>query len=209
MKNDIPRSTISRNTKNRLSKLCLAVFLLFWPVYAHATTGPECYDGLTLDALPPAVIQTRNDILTAAKNGHMLPMVSVTEQNEVWPVPDFNPNANFDQPPVYSWEAQSQGTQGVFILAQMIEILNLPYTKMPLTGGIDLYIWPHFAIENMSELCDWDKVKLLQIATPKDYLNMQKNGKYTGFQLAIGSDGTWHYFARKNISYEPTSEADK
>ncbi|MBL1419201.1 MAG: hypothetical protein COC24_001700 [Alphaproteobacteria bacterium] len=149
--------------------------------------------------LPELVAKTRQDIIETAQLGNMNSMLEIAEQSEVWPVPDFGPEADYQEPPIYSWVKQSQGTEGRYILAQMIEILSLPHTIKPLTQGVDLYIWPYFAESNLTYPCTEDIIDLLRIVSPTEYKTIRKTGKYTGYQLAISTDGTWHYFARKNI----------
>lgn len=197
MKNDIYRSTIKR-----LSKPCLAVFLLFGSAINAAAHEFDCADRGSLDALPELVLKTRNEIMTEASYGNMNPMQQIADQNEIWPVADFGPDANYEESPIYSWNAQSQDTQGRYILAQMIEVLTMPHLKKPLNGGVDLYIWPYFADWNLTYPCTEDMVELLKIVTPQEYLKIRETGFYTGYQLAISTDGTWQYFARKNLGKE-------
>lgn len=194
MKNDILRST-----QKRLSALSMAVFLLFsGSQYAYAAT-PECNERGILDDLPELVLKTRSEIIAQATTGNLAPMLQIAEQSEIWPVPDFGPDADYNQPPTASWHAQSQDTDGRYILAQMIVVLNMPYLKKPLNGGVDLYIWPYFAESDLTNLCPSDMVELLKIVPPTEYLTSLQTGAYTGFQMAISTDGTWQYFARKNL----------
>lgn len=199
MKNDIYPSTIGKNTTKRLSKFYLAVFLVFYSQFTAYAEEFKCDPHLAFDSLPELVVKTGQDIVKAANSGDMQLMLQVAEQNEVWPVADFGPDADYEQPPTISWQQQSQNTDGLYVLAQMVEILKLPFAKKNLIGDIDLYIWPYFATQDMKSLCTATKLDLLKISTPEEYHKMLKNGQYTGFQLAIGSDGSWHYFARKNL----------
>lgn len=194
MKNDIHRSTI-----NRLSKLSLAVFLLFYSTSIAAAHEFDCVDKGNAQNLPEPVLKTRQEIIKTAQFGNMNPMLEIAEQNEVWPVPDFGPDADYEEAPIHSWVKQSQGTEGRYILAQMIEVLSLPYAKKRLTADVDLYIWPYFAEADLSYPCTEDMIDLLKIVPPAEYKTIRETGKYTGYQLAIGTDGTWHYFARKNV----------
>lgn len=216
MKNDIHRSTIKR-----LSKLCLAVFLLFnltiQPVLADnhlaATLNKPatsanlpfkdavqiCQAPQSFDALPERVFAMQQDILAAAATGTIDKMQFVADQNEIWPIAEFSSKSSPHDTPLISWVAQSQQTNGVYILAQMSQILNLPFSKQKLVADIDLYVWPYFANSDISQLCPAEIVNLLKVSSVSAYKQMQKTGLYTGFQLAIGSDGSWHYFARKNL----------
>ncbi|PCI89031.1 MAG: hypothetical protein COB24_00705 [Hyphomicrobiales bacterium] len=187
------------DTIKRLFKLCLAVFLLFYSATATIADEFNCAVKGNITNLPELVVKTQQDIIETAQFGNMNPMLEIAERNEVWPVPDFGPEANYQEPPIRSWVKQSQDTEGRYILAQMIEILSLPYTKKPLTQGVDLYIWPYFALSDLTYPCTEDMINLLKIVTPAEYKTIRETGKYTGYQLAISTDGTWHYFARKNI----------
>lgn len=183
----------------RLSKLCLAVFLLVCSTTPASAHEFDCVAKGDVQNLPEQVSKTRHEIIKTAQFGNMNPMLEIAEQNEVWPVPDFGPDADYEQAPIHSWVKQSQGTEGRYILAQMIEILSLPYTKKPLTADVDLYIWPYFAEADLTYPCTEDMIDLLKIVTPTEYKTIRQTGQYTGYQLAIGTDGTWHYFARKNL----------
>ena len=194
MKNDIYRSTIKR-----LFKPSLAVFLLFCSPSLALAHEFECTDKGSIENLPAPVAKTQREIIETAQFGNMNPMLEIAEQSEIWPVPDFGPDADYLEPPIYSWLKQSQDTDGRYILAQMIEVLSLPYAKKPLTEGVDLYIWPYFAEADLTYPCTEDMIDLLKIVTPTEYKDIRKTGQYTGYQLAIGTDGTWHYFARKNL----------
>lgn len=193
MKNDIHRSL------KRLSKLSLAVFLLFCALPTAHAHEFECGEKGNVENLPELVQKTRADIMTEAAFGNMNPMLEIAERSEIWPVPDFGPDANYDEPPIYSWSQQSQDTEGRYILAQMIEILSLPYFKKPLNGGVDMYIWPYFAELDLTYPCTEDMIDMLKIVPPAEYNEIRKTGKYTGFQMAISTDGTWQYFARRNL----------
>ncbi|MCJ8323128.1 MAG: hypothetical protein HRU29_03530 [Rhizobiales bacterium] len=151
------------------------------------------------EILPELVINMRQDIIRAAKTGDMEQMQYVVEQNEVLPIAKFNAAQDANNSPLVAWQAQSQDTDGLYILAQMIEILNLGFAKQALIAGVDLYTWPYFADQDISQLCPTELVDLLTISSPQAVKQMQQIRLYTGFQLAIGSDGSWHYFARKNI----------
>lgn len=177
----------------------MTVFLLFisHPVAAHEF---ECATRGDITTLPEAVLKTRQEIMSQAAFGNMLPMQEIADQNEIWPVADFGPDANYEDTPIQSWLAQSQDTEGRYILAQMIEVLSMPYLKKPLNGGVDLYIWPYFADQDLTFPCTLDMVELLKIISPTEYLKNRQTGLYTGFQLAISTDGTWQYFVRKNLN---------
>ena len=195
IKNDIYRSTIKR-----LSKTILAVFLFLVCLVSNALAADDICTRLENTAiLPDLAINMRLDIITAAKTGDMAQMQFVVEQNELLPLAIFNVGQDAYSSPLLAWQAQSLDTEGVYILAQMIEILNLGFAKQGLIAGVDLYTWPYFADQDMSQLCPHEIVDLFTISSPQAVKQMQQTGLYTGFQLAIGSDGSWHYFARKNI----------
>lgn len=205
MKNDIHRSADKPSAKtNRLSRLCLAVFLFLSSSTTAFAHPDNCTVNPDFSTLPEAVLKTRADLLETAFIGRMPAILDIAAQNETYPIADFNPDADFEEVPIFAWIKQSQGTEGLFVLAQMIEILNLPFAKKSLIGGVDLYVWPYLAEEpDIRELCHPEKVDLLKIATPTEYKQMFETGLYIGYQLAITTDGTWQYFARKNLDYSP------
>lgn len=209
MKNDIYPSTIGKNKMKRLSKLSLAVFLFFCGTTQSFAHEFDCGVKGQLADLPALVLTTRKDIMETAAFGNMNPMLEIAERNEIWPVPSFDPNGSYDEPPIHSWVEQSHNTSGRYVLAQMFEILSLPYIKKPLNGGVDMYVWPYFADLDLTYPCTEDMIDMLKIVSPEDYNAMRQTGRYTGFQFGITTDGTWQYFARKNLIHSKSETITK
>ncbi len=202
MENDLCRRIIKRPFKLSLT---VFLFLIFFENISHANSrqANECHNAKADTPLPLRVKAMQSDILNAAETGNIFNLQIVLEQSELWPIAKFGIKTSQTSNPVERWIEQSHGTQGAYILAQIEQILTMPAFKSPLVKGLDLYIWPYFANKDISQLCPNELVDLLKISTPKAALKMQNSGKYSGFQLAIGSDGSWHYFARKNIAVSP------
>lgn len=209
MKNDIHRRlrskkslskhgwiTAKKSFKHGWTAFFASAFLTFYCTSALA----QCLPQTKLLDLPKQVQTMRQDILSAVKTGEIESLKGVLEQSELWPMAQIGNSNMADVNPINQWVEQSKKTQGAYILAQLDILLNMPYQTITLTQGLDLYIWPYFSEADLSKLCSSDLVNFLKLNTPQAWQEMHQTNKYTGFQIAIGSDGSWHYLVRKNLA---------
>ena len=59
-----------------------------------------------------------------------------------------------------------------------------------------LFVWPYFAEMPLGQLTPRQEVELLRLVPAAAAREMKEKGKYTGWRLVIGADGTWHAFRK-------------
>lgn len=59
-----------------------------------------------------------------------------------------------------------------------------------------VFVWPGFADKPLAKLTPSEEVELYRLASAGDVAAMKAKGKYAGWRLAIGADGTWHSFRK-------------
>jgi len=143
-----------------------------------------------LSRLPPPVARMRARILEAARSGDLTKVVSVMQSNETMPV--FSRGA--DMNPTTYWKGSYPDSDGIEILAIMIEVLESPFVHVDAGTPQEMYVWPYFARTSLQALSPAQKVELFRIVTGSDYKEMQEVGTYMFYRLGIGPDGTWHFF---------------
>jgi hypothetical protein len=140
--------------------------------------------------LPPLVASARQRILEAARSGDLQKLVTVMKSNE--PMPSFSPNDEKD--PIAYWKTNYPDSDGIEVLAILIEILEAGYLHVDRGTPQEMYLWPYFARTPLNTLTPAQKVDLLKIVTGSDYKDMVDLGHYIFYRLGIGPDGTWHFF---------------
>lgn len=155
----------------------------------QAAPGPEIvYDP---GQLPEPVARMRRAILEAAYSGEIENLLPVLQSNELMPmlarkrVPD----------PIAHLKEQSADGSGRDILALIAELLEGACIKLT-TGDSVTFIWPYFAELPPDALSPPQQVDLYRVVPPAEVKAMREAGKYLYYTLAIGPDGTWHYFIR-------------
>ena len=137
----------------------------------------------------------RDHIGEAIQSGQIEDLKIAIEWNELRPV--FGADAQDD--PISYFRNRSGDGQGREILAIMANILAAGYVIEPLGADIEnnrIYIWPYFAEIPLAQLTPAQQVELLRITSVDAFKKMMKTGKYSGYRLSIGADGTWHEFVK-------------
>jgi hypothetical protein len=155
---------------------------------APSISSPEIIADLS--RLPAPVALMRERILEAARSGRLDRLVSVMRMNERMPIFSLND----DKDPIAHWKANYPDTEGIEILATVIEILEADFVHVDAGTPQEIYLWPYFARMPLKELTPEQKVELFKIVTGADYRDMLEFGAYNFYRLGIGSDGTWHFF---------------
>jgi hypothetical protein len=149
---------------------------------------------VTNDTLSPAVQEMREAIQTAAMTGRIEELRTPIELNEL--KPETGAPAGVDL--VAYWKSLSPEGEGREIMAAMVTLLDTAPATLPLGTDIEnnrLFIWPGFATRPLSALTAAEEIELVRLA-PADAAAMKNAGRYTGWRLAIGADGTWHSFQK-------------
>jgi hypothetical protein len=149
--------------------------------------------GFDSGGLPINVAEMREAILAAAHSGDVTELLIPIQWNELPP--------DFGEKPVketlLDWQKQSHDGSGREMLALLANILAGPYAvrrQGPDVENAKIYIWPAFAELPLDKLTPPLEVALLRLLSVAEVKRMKKAGRYDGYGLAIGADGTWHAF---------------
>ena len=143
-----------------------------------------------LSRLPVPVARMRGRILEAARSGDVEKLLLVMQSNETLPVFSFGD----EKDPIAYWKANFPDSDGVEILATLIQILETGFVHVARGTPQDMYVWPYFAQTPLKDLSREQKVELFRIVTGSDYKEMSASGAYSFYRVGIAPDGVWHYF---------------
>ena len=101
---------------------------------------------------------------------------------------------NDDKDPTAYWRRNYPDSEGIEILATLIDILEAGCVRVDAGTPQELYLWPAFARMPIKTLTPEQKVALFKIVTGADYKDMVDFGAYNFFRLGIGPDGAWQFF---------------
>jgi hypothetical protein len=138
----------------------------------------------------------REAILAAVRAGRIEELRHAWEMNELKPDLGVEP---LPKDPVAHWKSISADGEGREVLAALAEILEAGHVELPLGRDIEnnrIYVWPYFAEVALDKLTPAQEVELLRLVPPAAAKEMRASKRYTSWRLAIGADGTWHYFRR-------------
>jgi len=153
-------------------------------------SGPPAEILTDLSLLPAPVARMRERILEAARSGDLNKLLLVMQSNETLPVFSFGD----EKDPIAYWKANFPDSDGVEILATLIQILETSFVHVARRTPQDMYVWPYFAQTPLKELSRGQKVELFRIVTGADYKEMDEFGAYSFYRVGIAPDGVWHYF---------------
>jgi hypothetical protein len=162
------------------------------PAAAAAASIPEVITDLS--QLPEPVARTRERIVAAARTGELRRLVAVMQSGETLPI--FSLGAGQD--PITYWKSNYPDSDGVEILATLIDILDTAAVHVDAGTPQEMYVWPYFARMSLRMLTPTQKVDLFKIVTGSDYKDMLAAGAYNFFRVGIGRDGAWRFFVTGN-----------
>ena len=142
--------------------------------------------------LPPAVAQTRDRILAAARTGNIQNLAAVVRLNETVI------SLSGERSPVAYWKANYPDSEGVEVLAILITILETRFAHVDQGTPQEVYVWPYFARMPLQSLSPEQRVELFRIVTGGDYKQMLGGDAYMFFRLGIAPDGSWQFFVTGN-----------
>lgn len=151
--------------------------------------------GFSVNELPVNVAEMREAILAAALSGNLKELMIPVQWNEL--PPDFGAKPVKDT--LDAWRKASHDGSGREMLALIANILTAPYAVRRQGADIEnakIFIWPAFAELALDKLTPPLEVALLRLVPLEDVKRMKAAGRYDGYGLAIGADGTWHAFKR-------------
>jgi hypothetical protein len=143
-----------------------------------------------LSRLPAPAARMRERILEAARSGDLEKLLLVMQSNETLPVFSFGD----DKDPIAFWRANYPDSNGIEILAILIQILETGFVHIDRGTAQEMYVWPYFTRTPIKELTAPQKVELFRIVTGADYKQMKDFGSYVFYRVGIAPDGVWHFF---------------
>lgn len=146
--------------------------------------------------LPGAVKDMLDAIMSAVHSGRIEELATAVDWNEM--KPDLAPDGPVTDPIAY-WKAQSADGQGRSILAAFGNLIETAPTVLAAGKDVEnnrVFVWPGFADKPLAKLTPSEEVELYRLASAGDVAAMKAKGKYAGWRLAIGADGTWHSFRK-------------
>jgi hypothetical protein len=158
------------------------------PAPAPSPTAPEIITDLS--RLPAPVARMRERILAAARSGELTRLVAVMTSGETLPI--FSQSTGQD--PITYWRTNFPDSDGLEILATLIDILDSGFVHVDEGTPQEMYVWPYFARVPLKTLTATQKVELFKIVTGSDYKDMLGAGAYNFFRVGIGRDGSWRFF---------------
>lgn len=165
------------------------------PKPGKRTPAADAQVGLGAAGLPVNVAEMREAILAAALSGDLEELLIPIQWNELPPDLGGKPVKET----LAAWRKASADGSGREMLALIADILTAPYVARRQGADIEnamIYIWPAFAELPLNELSPSLEVALLRVVPARDVQRMKQKGRYDGYGLAIGADGTWHAFKR-------------
>jgi len=145
--------------------------------------------------LPGLVAEMRDAILAASRSGKLEELLIPIQWNEL--KPDFGEMRAAD--PIAHFRAVSQDGTGAEVLAVLARLLETAPTITRQGRDIEnnrMFVWPAAAEQPMAKLDIAARADLTRLAGDKAAAAMIAEGRYRGWRLAIGADGTWHSFRR-------------
>jgi hypothetical protein len=152
-----------------------------------------------LDALPAEVRRMRGLILEAVRGGDAEALRKPIEWNEV--PPSFGKGAQAPgRGPAMATELirvfreRSGDGKGRETMGQILNLLAVGYARVGVGTRREMFVWPYFAALDPRLLTPEQEVDAYRILNAAAVSEWREKGRYPGWRLGIGPDGTWHYF---------------
>jgi len=184
-----------------LKSLALTLALLAFPLWysplaAARTKAPlGIVIGQGNAKLPTPVAEMRDAILAAVQTGELDELLIPIQWNEL--PPDFG-DLSIEQT-LSKWKKSSADGSGSEWLTLLAKLLASPYAVVRQGRDVEnanIYIWPAFAELPFKKLTPELTADLNRLLPKKEVARMKSLGRYDGYALAIGADGTWHAFKK-------------
>jgi hypothetical protein len=147
------------------------------------------------DQLPGPAADMRDAILSAARARDLVELKSVLELNEMRPELADSPVSD----PIAFWKSTSRDGNGLEFLAALVQLLEGPAAVVPFGKDVEnnrIFVWPSFADKRLDALGAEEAAALERLVPAEAAAAMKSEGRYRGWRLAIGADGTWHSVRR-------------
>jgi hypothetical protein len=152
-----------------------------------------------VEALPEQVRRMRALILDAVRSGDAENLRRPIEWNEV--PPSFGKGvARGARGPAMASELlrvfreRSGDGQGRETMGQIVNIIAVGYARTGIGTRQEIFVWPYFAALDPRLLTPEQEVDAHRVLHADAVREWREKGRYPGWRLGIGLDGTWHYF---------------
>ncbi len=140
--------------------------------------------------VPEPVRQMREKIVEAAASGdieRLRPLLTGATPTQVT-------IGEASDDPVRSLKELSGDSDGIEILAIMLDLLQTGFAHIGKGTPDEMYVWPYFTEKTLANLTAPEKVELLRIVTAGDYSDMLEFGGYNFYRIGITPKGEWKFF---------------
>lgn len=141
-----------------------------------------------LARLPEPVRKLREEILIAARSGDIAKVAAIVKTNQTV----ISLGGETDA--VDFWKKTFPDSEGVEVIATLIEILEMPFVHVDRGSAQEMFVWPYFNSMQLDKLTPEQRVELFRLVTAYDFREMQKFGSYNFFRAGIAPDGRWQFF---------------
>jgi hypothetical protein len=152
-----------------------------------------------IEALPANVRRMRGLILDAVRSGNSEELRRPIEWNEV--PPSFGKGAPRSEkgPAMASglirfFRERSGDGEGRETMGQIVNMLAVGYARTNAGTRQEMFVWPYFAALDPRLLTPEQEVDAYRVLHAGAVREWREKGRYPGWRLGIGPDGTWHFF---------------
>jgi hypothetical protein len=177
-------------------------FLILLPAGGVAQQ-PRVEISRDVESLPPQVRRMRSQILEAVRTGDPQAIKKPIEVNEV--PPSFTRLAQGDaarpapRSPAMAdalvklFRERSGDGEGRETMGQIINVLAVGHARINAGQRQEMFVWPYFAEIDPRRLTPEQLVDVHRVFSQAQLEEWRRKGRYPGWRIGIGPDGTWHY----------------
>lgn len=137
--------------------------------------------------LPDAVQATIAVMLAAARSGDVEALQAIIDEQERPIQLGFGGASSASEFAL----ANSQTGDGLDVLADLVDILELPFEAVDDGEGGKFYVWPYLNGADLTALEPADKVAAYQLVAPDALPDFIEYGGWLAMRTIIDEDGTW------------------
>ncbi len=153
-----------------------------------------------LDALPAQVRHMRGLILEAVRSGDSEALRKPIEWNEVPPSFGKGVQGRGRSPAMAAelirvFRERSGDGEGRETMGQILNLLAVGYARIGAGTPREMFVWPYFSALDPRLLTPEQEVDAYRVLHAAAVREWREKGRYPGWRLGIGPDGTWHFFS--------------
>lgn len=138
-------------------------------------------------------------ILDAVRSGDSEALKRPIEWNEVPPSFGKGIQARGKGPAMAAelvrvFRERSGDGEGRETMGQIVNMLAVGYARVNAGTRQEMYVWPYFAALDPRLLTLEQEVDAYRVLHASAMREWREKGRYQGWRLGIGPDGTWHFF---------------